>query len=246
MHSAELPRRSGTRAESIADDLRRDILTGQYAPGERLPTGASLSQRFGASMSVVREAISKLKHDGLIHSIQGAGMFVAAQSEARAFRLDAPADSMSALRRIFELRLAVEGEAVFLAAQRRTPEHLRALRLALAEMDTALNQDTDASAADARFHSLLALSTGNPLFHDLHAFLAAQIAHSIVAARVHSARHGLSQAAHEEHLAIFQAVEQQNAEAARRALRRHTSNALARLQHGALVTPTDTETASPS
>lgn len=215
-------------ADEVASELRRRVLAGNFAPGDRLPTGSELSAEFGVSMSVVREAMSRLKHDGLIFSVQGAGAFVSRQLQASTFRLDTDS-SPSDLVRIFELRRAIESEAASLAAQRRTPLHLERLRSALAEMETAVQQGQSGSDADARFHRVVADATGNPLFTEMYAFLATHIDLAINTARMHSVLHGTWQQAHDEHLTIFHALDASEPELAREAILQHIDSAAGRL-----------------
>ncbi|HVC59848.1 MAG TPA: phosphonate metabolism transcriptional regulator PhnF [Acetobacteraceae bacterium] len=61
----------------IASHLQRDIDTGIYAPGGRLPTEAELSQRFAVNRHTVRRALEELSHSGLVRIEQGRGSFVA-------------------------------------------------------------------------------------------------------------------------------------------------------------------------
>jgi DNA-binding GntR family transcriptional regulator len=58
---------SPTRAERVYAELRADILAGRQLPGRRLPF-AELSERYGASMGVVREALTRLTAEGLVES----------------------------------------------------------------------------------------------------------------------------------------------------------------------------------
>lgn len=216
-------------ADDVADELRRRVVQGELLPGQRLPTGSELAESFGVSMSVVREAMSRLKHDGLIQSIQGVGAFVSKSGEARAFRLDSADGVHPDLSRIFELRRAIEGEAAHLAAIRRTDDHLHRMRSALAEMEQAVMAGGDGTDADARFHQVVAEATGNPLFADMYAFLSTHIGMAIETARTHSAHLGTWQEAHDEHVRIFQALEAGSPDQARQAILEHIGNAASRL-----------------
>lgn len=218
-------------ADDVADAMRRWVLEGDLVPGQRLPTGAELATRFGVSMSVVREAMSRLKHDGLIDSVQGVGAFVATPGSVRSFRLDNDG-SRADLTRIFELRQAIEGEAARLAATRRTDHHLQQLRTALSDMERALDSDIDGTQADVRFHQVVAQATGNTLFVDMYAFLSSHIDAAIEAARTHSARRGMWDDAHHEHQRIFEALQAGCANAARQATIEHIQNAARRLGLG--------------
>ncbi|WP_216671337.1 phosphonate metabolism transcriptional regulator PhnF [Mangrovicoccus sp. HB161399] len=63
----------------IARALRREIAEGGYAPGDRLPTEAQLSARFGVNRHTVRHALSALVEEGLVLTRRGSGAFVAAR-----------------------------------------------------------------------------------------------------------------------------------------------------------------------
>lgn len=55
----------GHRSTAVLGTLRDEILTGQYRPGERLPSERELAVRFETSRGVVREALKKLEQIGL-------------------------------------------------------------------------------------------------------------------------------------------------------------------------------------
>ncbi len=52
------------------------IVSGEYPERSRLPSELELSRRFGASRPIVREALARLRDDGLIVSRQGSGSYV--------------------------------------------------------------------------------------------------------------------------------------------------------------------------
>ncbi|MDP3194049.1 phosphonate metabolism transcriptional regulator PhnF [Tabrizicola sp.] len=62
---------------AIATTLTKEITAGHYRPGDRLPTEAALAARFGVNRHTVRHALAALAEQGLVHSRQGAGVFVA-------------------------------------------------------------------------------------------------------------------------------------------------------------------------
>lgn len=62
---------------AIAEDLRSSIAAGRYAEGDRLPTEAELSARFGVNRHTVRRALADLADCGMVVSRRGAGVFVA-------------------------------------------------------------------------------------------------------------------------------------------------------------------------
>src|ERR671917_563564 len=76
------PQRSGRKpklSERVVSALREQVLTGAVKPGGKLPTETRLTETFGVSRTVVREAIARLAADGLVEARQGAGIFVIRQ-----------------------------------------------------------------------------------------------------------------------------------------------------------------------
>lgn len=68
--------------DTIADTLRREILRGTYAPGDRLPAERDLALRLRAHRSSVREALRKLEQQGLVTIRHGGGARVRGPEEA--------------------------------------------------------------------------------------------------------------------------------------------------------------------
>ncbi|MFN4154315.1 MAG: phosphonate metabolism transcriptional regulator PhnF [Paracoccaceae bacterium] len=64
---------------SIAETLSEDIAKGHYLPGDKLPTEAQLSARFGVNRHTVRHAIQSLVQAGTLHSRRGSGVYVMVQ-----------------------------------------------------------------------------------------------------------------------------------------------------------------------
>src|SRR6201985_843190 len=95
---------SNNLTDRITSLLRDDIVRGKYEPGEQLPAGKDLGEAFGVSITVIREALSRLKSDGLIASHQGKGVFVEDDTRARRFLLPTSEGSGPSLRPFFGLR----------------------------------------------------------------------------------------------------------------------------------------------
>jgi DNA-binding GntR family transcriptional regulator len=62
----------------VAAELRRQIASGVYQPGARIPSQAELVREFGVSAITVRRALHELTYEGLLFGHQGLGVFVAA------------------------------------------------------------------------------------------------------------------------------------------------------------------------
>ncbi|MFA5206338.1 MAG: GntR family transcriptional regulator [Lentisphaeria bacterium] len=62
----------------IIQDLRRRIVTGEYAPGAQIPLRQSLLKTYGASMCTVQRAVNHLLEEGFLEGHGSKGMFVPA------------------------------------------------------------------------------------------------------------------------------------------------------------------------
>lgn len=205
--------------EEVARVLREEIDAGTFEPGARLPTEQKLSERFNVSRPVIREAVSRLKYDGLVTSHQGRGVFVAANATCHAFRIELNAlQGRQDLRDILELRMTLEAEAAALAALRRKRAHLATMAEAITALEQAVCDKVDGSQADAAFHRTVVEAADNAYFKQFTEFLKGRIGGSIRAAR-----HGYLQDVPrarldiEEHRAILEAIRQRDPCAAREA-----------------------------
>ena len=61
---------------AIREQIAADIARGHYGPGDRLPTEAQLSERFGVNRHTLRRALADLAASGMVHARRGAGVFV--------------------------------------------------------------------------------------------------------------------------------------------------------------------------
>ena len=139
--------------DRITATLRDDIVSGKYAPGGQLPPGKELGQHFGVSITVVREALSRLKADGLVASRQGKGVFVPNDAKARPFRLALASGTQHSLFEIFELRMGVEVQAASLAAERRTTRQLAALGTSMFDLEADPEEKSPIATMNAASHA---------------------------------------------------------------------------------------------
>lgn len=225
--SSVLPR-SGGLGDAVAQQLSARIIDGSLPPLTRLPTEKQLVAQFGVSRAVVREAIARLKTEGLVETRQGAGAFVAARPGLTSFRL-APGGQLppDELKFAFELRSAVERQAAALAARRRSASDIAALRAAFARMQKAEREDPAAGAlADDAFHAAVAMASGNPLLRRFGDFLAQQFsATRRLTWSAEAVRQGKTAAAQAGHAALLEAIIAGDEAAAARAAQDHVEQA---------------------
>lgn len=232
MKDAAPLKRGPALPDEVARFIRTEIESGALAPGERLPTENELATSYDVSRPVVREAISRLRYDGLVETRQGQGAFVAKSGARRAFRIEpALVTSVRELSQVFELRIAVEADAAGFAAIRHKRDHAKKMRHALDTMDRAIRGGESGVDADAAFHQEIAAATGNKYYVAFMQFLESHLRAAILTARTSSARYqGTPETVQSEHLAIFDAIVARDRAKAETAMRRHLTNAAKRLK----------------
>lgn len=220
-------------AEHLVRSIGDEIATGRLRPGDRLPTEQFLSENFGVSRNVVREAIASLRTQGLIQTRQGIGAFVAmAQQTAE------PLQPMSAqllegdntIRNMFEVRAALESQAAALAAAHMTARKLKPIQEAVERMQFEGAPTAATVNADLDFHRAVANACGND-------YLVAMIRTVLEPMRpliaANFSRQGpmfgeIPHAARAEHEALVQAFIDRNAPLARELMGQHIVSAASR------------------
>ena len=204
-------------SDTVAQKLQKLIETGSFATTGKLPTEAVLAQEFGVSRTVIREAISRLKNEGMVEPRQGSGVFIVERAGIRPLRID--------------YAQAIEpGAVVQILALRRTDEHLAAIDDALGRIDEAVREGRDGVAEDVAFHCEIANATGNPYFLKTLTFLNQYLEAGTLVTRGNEAlREDFMRQVREEHAAIVEAIRSRDSVAARNAAQTHLINAARRL-----------------
>ena len=219
-------------SDRLAERLRGHIDSGEWPPGHRLPTEQKLTEQFGVSRTVVREAVSRLKSMGLLTSRQGAGMFVSPRHQARALAFDPTVlHSLEAVLHMVEVRRTLEGEVAGLAAERIDKAGAQAIQQALVDLDAAVARGEDGVEQDLLFHRTIAKATRNPHFERLLDFLEQYQRDAIKVTRANeSMKADFMRQVKAEHAAIAQAMVKGQPENDRKAATRHWLNAARRIE----------------
>ena len=139
------------RAERALQEIRKDILSMAFAPGEPVSERA-LEERYGMSRTPIRAALAALTAEGLIVRDPRRGYMIA------------PID-LQEIHDLFEFREELEDTAIRLACRRAKPEDLAALRRTVERGRTDFKvEDWMASGLDV--HVELAALSGNPFLRD--------------------------------------------------------------------------------
>jgi len=221
-------------SDKVALELLQKIESGESPPGTKLPTEPELSKQFGVSRTVVREAISRLKNEGMVDSQQGSGVYVSEQSQLRPLRIKVEdATSLESVMQIIELRRAIEAEVAALVAVRRTPKQLETIGQALAAIAADMTAGGNGVLADVAFHRSIAEATGNPFLLKTLIFLNKFLEAATRATRsIEARRDDFMREVREEHESIVAAIRAGDAVAARAAAQTHMFNVARRLAQG--------------
>jgi DNA-binding FadR family transcriptional regulator len=206
------------------------IVAGEFAVNARLPSETELAKRFGASRPVVREALARLRDDGIVVSRQGSGSYVVRRPDTAVLRF-VPVGSIADIQRCFEFRSGLEASAAGLAALRRTDEDLAAIRDAFDELEACIRDGRLGVEADERFHAAIAQATHNSYHVSVQASLQAHIVFGMNLTRNLSLLRTKERLrlVQDEHHAIVMAIAAGDAEEARAAMHSHIDNARHRM-----------------
>ncbi|MDA0184352.1 FadR family transcriptional regulator [Solirubrobacter phytolaccae] len=207
-----------------------EIVGGQLAPGEALPSEVAVAERFGISRGVARECLRALEERGLATVRHGSSTIVNPREAWDLFDAEVIAASLAGagaehlLGEYLECRRIIEIEAAGLAAERASEDGVATLDARFAAMEDALSrrparvQEEAYHQADVAFHTALVETTGNLAL----LALVRRVDDALLAARYPLARPAYRRTrALPEHQAILDAVRAGDPDAARAAMRAH-------------------------
>jgi GntR family transcriptional regulator, transcriptional repressor for pyruvate dehydrogenase complex len=214
----------------IADDIREQIVHRLLAPGSKLPTEKEMGEQHGVSRVVVREAIARLRHEGLVTSHQGRGVFVASPEDGRFLSIDDQALSRPEdYQKLYDLRKILESGTAALAAIHRDRYDLDQMEREFARMAAS---DVDAETyvdADISFHRAIATASHNPFLVLFITFVDARLKESISLALSRLDFRKTIEISAIEHRTILDRIGRRDSEGARIAMQTHLENSSRRL-----------------
>ncbi|WML46786.1 FadR/GntR family transcriptional regulator [Neobacillus sp. PS3-34] len=153
--------------EMIAEEIKRYITAHQLKRGNKLPSVAELTSILGVSRSSIREALRYLEGIDVIEVKNGKGIFV---KEGGSLKIEAKIEveqEKNYLLHISELRRALEGKAVELAALRATDKEIQEMEKLLTEIISLKEAGFDPSEEDWAFHKAIYKASNNPLLESV-------------------------------------------------------------------------------
>ena len=136
-----------TAADRAASGIRALIVTGEYEPGNRLPSERELAQQLGLSRPALREGIRRLRSGGVLESRRGSGTYVS--------QIDPHA--------VYDIRTRLEPLAAEWAATRRTEREAAEMRRIVDLMSDKIDDPDTFNLSDAKFHDLVAQASRSPV-----------------------------------------------------------------------------------
>ena len=219
------------RVEEVARELGSRIRSGELQPDMRLPSEQTMAMQFGVSRTVIREAIARLKNEGLLTTRQGSGAFVR-DWETGSLHLDPGiSKNLKSVLFIAELRKGIEAEAAALAAERRTRKDLAAIEKAYARVSETARARGDSTRADMGFHRAIADASHNPYYTAILDYLSQFLVQALRVSRGNVAlREDFARQVESEHLDIVDAIRRKDSSAARLAAQLHMDQARIRIR----------------
>jgi len=208
--------------------IKEAIISGKYQSGEQLPGEIELSNQFGVSRPVVREAIKSLKSRCFLEIRRGKGGGSYISDLNQLFFKENFADLIRLNRikvdHLVQARLFLEPEVVKLSVVNATDQDLHTIKNNLLEFDETTDTDIRVRLS-SEFHKLIGRSCGNPLYSilmdSIMDFYEAYIRVIKPATEI------LNNV--EDHPRIFDAMAKRDAENAIRLVKRHITTTIDRM-----------------
>lgn len=209
-------------SEIVARSIGRRIVSGEYMPGDTLPTEPRIQAEFGVSRTAVREAIRLLSAKGLTASRPKIGTRVRPtvdwnmlDPEVLRWQVDQnPTEEF--IHNLFEMREIIEPAASSRAAERATEDDIATLRNAMEGLQREKRGSPEQIKADIEFHMAILEASRNPMLRSVGAMIQSTLSITFSL----SWRTVLRDDAVMQHGAVFEAIRDRAPEEAFMAMRR--------------------------
>lgn len=205
-------------ADQAAELLLARIKAGEWPVGAKLPGETTLAPQLGVGRSTMREATRQLAGRGILVARQGAGVFVSSVDEA-GVEWDQVLKRAN-ITAVLEARLALEGEAAGLAAVRRAPADIDAIRRDLRLRSERRSGISELVDADIAFHRSIVAASHNEVLLSLFDTMTPRL-RSSMAEMLDMADGFGDDPDHEAHELVVEAICAQDANRARSLTRAH-------------------------
>ena len=207
-------------SDDIAQRITRLIQAGGYKPGERLPTISRMAQDFEVGAPTLREALKTLETVGVVVIRHGSGVYVgrAPDSILVSNPVFAPEPTKKLLIDLIEARIPIEVQTAALAARNATEAHLAEMERLLKHAGMSMEDPAMLTQVNLNFHRQIALASGNTVMHQILDVLSTVFRQE---QRLILDIHGHRQDDHAEHLEIYSAIRDRDADLAKTRMQSH-------------------------
>jgi GntR family transcriptional regulator, transcriptional repressor for pyruvate dehydrogenase complex len=151
----------------VAKEIQQYIKEHRLKKGDRLPSVAQLTEKLNVSRSSLREGLRFLEAVGVLEVINGKGIYVKDYDSLRIEARIEVENEKNLLLQICEVRRALEGRAVELAAIRATNEEIALMEKYLTEAIRLKDLELDSSNEDWAFHRAIYQASHNPVLQSV-------------------------------------------------------------------------------
>lgn len=207
--------------EKIVQQIRLMIRDGHFSPGDQLPPERELARRLACSRTSLREACRVLESEGVVISKPGGGRYIQQiQDDLSLSSLYSPIDLLekSAIFQFIEAREMLESEIAYLAAKRASRTDIKKIEKIIRNMKREFSSSYEAVVADANFHVALAEATNNFVYVSMIK-LNLNMYRQVRKQTLHIPYR--TEAALAEHMKIYEAVKNRDADRAKQAMLEH-------------------------
>lgn len=215
--------------KDVVEQLLEGIKKETWAPGERFPGEMELSNQFQVSRNSIREALKSLQLMGVIESFPGKGTFVTEEAIRKIKNtelISLMSDRENSYKDLLDVRMAIETQAAFLAAQRIDAEGIEELENALQKLKTKMESRQDYGIEGYNFHMTIAELSKNRFI----ILFFQTISEELIAQRnPHYQEKIDNDKSLQDHIDVFNAIKAGDPDSARDAMHKHFIHAIADL-----------------
>jgi GntR family transcriptional regulator, transcriptional repressor for pyruvate dehydrogenase complex len=228
MKNALKPVARESLVDRLVDQIRSSINAGNYSLGERLPTIMEMARRFGVGHPTVREALKKLEAIGIVEIRHGSGVYVTRTQDVLMLASDYSGKvTKKLLLDLIQARTPIEVQSVALATKVGRPEDLAEMKRLLTTAGESLDNDAVLNSVNMAFHRQIAKASGNTVIAQILDVMQDLFADE---QRLILGIFGSRKRDHEEHMAIFAALEKRNEKLATERMRQHLEGVAAAIE----------------
>lgn len=212
----------GPLTDIVYTEMFKRIECGQWPTNVLLPREEELAVIFKVSRTVIREALARLRSEGMIVSKRGSGSRITGKPRRSIFDAAHP-HSISDLGNCYDFRIGFEPQAAYLAALRGNQAAFERIESAHERLSACITSDRLGAEEDIEFHMAISAATENDYYIKTIIAIAKPVEVGLLVAKTLSDSRASERFAPtiDEHARIMKAILTRKAEAARQYMLEH-------------------------